>query len=168
MKSFSQFKDIHTLIEDIDKIIENLDSKKSKKKKKLEINLDSEEKKKYKQYQTDYKSEGNYSNLKASLKPNETRFNPLKKSIFSDNVTPAAMFIIPSSKMMESFKNFSPTKYMNYGNEDFENQKEKHVTYTNRMNSSKVVNKFDYHSFNSNEDEDGNNKNNFLRFSNKK
>ena len=169
LKSFSQYQDIHTLIEDIDKIVENLDSKKNKKKKKkLELNLDSEVKKKYKQYQTEYKSEENYSNLKASLKPNETKFNPLKKSIFSDNVTPAAMFIIPSSKMMESFKNFSPTKYMNYGADDFENQKEKHETYTNRLNSSKVVNKFDYHSFNSNEDEVGNNKNTFLRFSNKK
>ena len=169
MKNFSQNQDIHTLIEDIDKIVENLESKRcKKKKKKLELNLDSEDKIGYKQYQTEYKTEGN-CNLKASLKPNDTKFNPLKKSIFSDSVTPASMFIIPSSKMMESFKNFSPTKYMNYGNEDFENQTEKHEKYTNRMNSTKVVNRFDYHSYNSNEDEDlNNNKNNCLRFSNKK
>lgn len=45
MKSFSQFQDIHTLIEDIDKIVEDLESKKGKKKKKnLELNLDFEEK----------------------------------------------------------------------------------------------------------------------------
>ena len=158
MKSFSQFQDIHTLIEDIDKIVEDLESKKGKKKKKkLELNIDSEEKSRYKQYQTEYKTEGNCPNLKTSLKPNEIKFNPLKKSIFSDNVTPASMFIIPSSKMMESFKNFSPTKYMNYGNEDCENQKEKHETYTNRINSTKVVNRFDYNSYNSNENEEDNN-----------
>ena len=173
IKSFSQNQDIHTLIEDIDKIIENLESKKiKKKKKKLELNLDSEEKKIYKQYQTEYKSEENFSNLKASLRPNETKFNPLKKSIFSDNPTPCSMFITPSSKIIESFQYFSPTKYMNYGTEDIENQKEEHVTYNNRMNSmnsSKVVNKFDYHSYNNNEDEDdNNNKNNFFRFSSKK
>jgi hypothetical protein len=158
LKSFSQFQDIHTLIEDIDKIVEDLESKKGKKKKKkLELNLDSEEKSRYKQLQTVYKTEGNCPNLKTSLKPNEIKFNPLKKSIFSDNVTPASMFIIPSSKMMESFKNFSPTKYMNYGNEDCENQKEKHETYTNRINSTKVVNRFDYNSYNSNENEEDNN-----------
>jgi hypothetical protein len=163
LKSFSQNQDIHTLIEDIDKIIENVESKKIKKpKKKLELNFNSEEKNKYMQYQ----SEGNYSNLKVTIEPNDKKFNPLKKSIFSDNATPASMFIIPSSKMMESFKNYSPSKYMNYGNDDTENQKEKRETYTSRMNSIKVVNKFDFNSYNNNQEEDG--KNTFLRFSNKK
>lgn len=170
--NFSLYQDIHTLIEDIDKIIENLESKKGKKKKKkLEINLNSQEKNSHRENKTENKTEGTYSNLKTSLKPNETKFNPLKKSIFSDSVTPASMFIIPSSKIMDSFKNFSPTKYMNYGTEDAENPKEDHERYTNRLNSSKVVNKFDYHSFNNNNNEDqesNNNKHAFLRYPNKK
>lgn len=97
------------------------------------------------------------SNLKMSLKPNEPKFNPFKKSIFSDSATPS-MYMLLASQNGESFQSFSPTKYMNsmnHGNEEKENQKEEHIVYTSRTNSikgRKAPRMIDYTALNKNED----------------
>ena len=152
----------------MDRIFENLEEKKNKrKKKKLELRLDFEEKDEY----IPYKTEGNLSNFKTSSKPVETKPNPnlLRKSIFSDISASGPMFVTPSSKNMEAFQNLSPTKYMIYGTEDGENQKGEHEIYSNRLNSSKNVNRFEFHTYNNIEDEEGsNNTKTFFRFSSKK
>ena len=152
----------------MDRIFENLEEKKNKrKKKKLELRLDFEEKDEY----IPYKTEGNLSNFKTSSKPVETKPNPnlLIKSIFSDISASGPMFVTPSSKNMEAFQNLSPTKCMIYGTEDGENQKGEHEIYSNRLNSSKNVNRFEFHTYNNNEDEEGsNNTKTFFRFSSKK
>ena len=152
----------------MDRIFENLEEKKNKrKKKKLELRLDFEEKDEY----IPYKTEGNLSNFKTSSKPVETKPNPnlLRKSIFSDISASGPMFVTPSSKNMEAFQNLSPTKCMIYGTEDGENQKGEHEIYSNRLNSSKNVNRFEFHTYNNNEDEEGsNNTKTFFRFSSKK
>ena len=168
LKGFSKNQDILTLIDDMDRILENLEEKKNKKnKKKLTLKLDFEEKDEY----IPYKTEGNFSNFKTSSKPVETKPKPnlLRKSIFSNISASGPMFVIPSSKNMEAFQNLSPTKYMIYGAEEQENQKEEHEIYANRLNSSKNVNRFEFHTYNNNEDEEGNNNTKtFFRFSSKK
>ena len=150
----------------MDRIFENLEEKKNKKnKKKLELKLDLEENDEY----IPCKTEGNFSNFKTSSKAVETKPNLLRKSIFSDISASGPMFVTPSSKNMEAFPSLSPSKYMIYGTEELENQKEEHEIYTNRLNSSKNVNRFEFHTFNNNKDEEGNNNTKpFLRFSNKK
>jgi len=166
LKGFGKNQDILQLIDDMDRIFENLEEKKNKKnKKKLELKLDLEENDEY----IPCKTEGNFSNFKTSSKAVETKPNLLRKSIFSDISASGPMFVTPSSKNMEAFPSLSPSKYMIYGTEELENQKEEHEIYTNRLNSSKNVNRFEFHTFNNNKDEEGNNNTKpFLRFSNKK
>ena len=150
----------------MDRIFENLEEKRNKRnKKKLELNLDLEDKDEY----ISCKTEVNFSNFKIPSKPVEAKPNPLRKSIFSDISATGPMFVTPSSKNAEAFQSLSPSKYMIYGTEERENQKEEHEIYSNRLNSSKNVNRFEFHTYNNNEDEEGNNNTKpFFRFSSKK
>ena len=154
LKGFSKHQVILTLIDDMDRIFENLEEKKNKRnKKKLQLNLDLEDKDEY----ISCKTEVNFSNFKIPSKPVEAKPNPLRKSIFSDISATGPMFVTPSSKNAEAFQSLSPLKYMIYGTEERENQKEEHEIYSNRLNSSKNVNRFEFHTYNNNEDEEGNN-----------